>query len=280
MTLVLDTTRSGNFGSLSLHANFARASNGNFYVTENNVLRAFEPFSTGGRDFFRAISSGDITLVGHPDVQAYGVTQHRTSGDWVILTRETSTGVIGKVYTYSQDGTTKRLEFNVPQNVASISPNDMRAPKSVSEVFGKYVVRVVRGESGNMRFLVFDSAGNLEADNTIMLTSATPSALRDASAGGNTYLYILSRGSPNGDIYAANPEDGALVSDESVSGTELSTADGLSVNGTRAYAATSTAIMEYVGVPVIENPYAEPVTNGDDKAATTTMLYVFNNGAM
>ena len=276
MSLTYVRTINGSFSPLNIHANFAMAPNGyRIHVVDNNNIRAFGIGRSQGTYTFSRSSPNDVSLSGHPSsIGTWGFTttnfdeESPSTWDWVILTRErnVSEGTIGKVRVYSHDGSENKLEFDVPGTVAGLDTVAMRAPKSVSVLYGHYIVRVVRGVAGNMRFLVFNSQGVIQPDLTITLESATPSALRDATSGDNTPLYVYNRGTPNGAIYAIDPSDGSEITDESVSSPDFPTSDGISVvtyddgqplnPGPGIFVADGSFVHEWSGVPEIANPFA------------------------
>ena len=262
--ILLDGTYTGNFGGLSLHANFL-VDDTNVHVVHNNVIQDFALTRRGGNPLaFTRNAARDVTLTGHPtSIVTWGFTESHFGshdGEWVILTRERNMalGTIGKVRVYNHTGTQKVLEFDIPSVVPGINTaaTAMRAPKTVSEFYGYYLVRVVRGETGNMRFLVFDQNGNIRPDLTITLQSASPSTLRDAATETNTPLYIASRGTPVGTAVAFHPGTGEELMGERVAASELAQVDGISIYRNSLYAATLTSITKYDNVPTIPNPFA------------------------
>lgn len=248
MTIVLERTLSsqGNaFGPFSLHANFLVNGSGP-RVVDNNNIRAFSTTSTT----FSRNGSQDVSLTGHPSsIVTWGFTTN-DDDDWVILTRETHTGGIGRAYVYSADGTDQKVTFNVPNSVSGISGETFRAPKTISYWQGYYYVRVVRSVSGNMRFLAFDAEGNFNLDKSFLIQDSVPSSLRDAASSGDSPLYILTPGSSVGIAYPINPQDGSEVSGERLVRSEFRTGvvEGISVYDSHLYVASVANIYVFSGI--------------------------------
>ena len=262
MPVTFVSTLNGNFGSLSLHANFVWHNN-LARVCDNNIIRAFEPFTAAGRQFYRQRTQADITLAGHPtSIGTWGFC-NTANNEWAILTREHQVGsTIGKVRVYSLDGSSKELEFDIPNQMAGLDPQPMRAPKSLSYLHGHYIVRVVRGVVGNMRFLVWDDDGNLMPDLTITLSESTPTSLRDAASGDDSPLYVYDRGTTVGVAYAIDPGTGDEITAESVRSADIAGGEAISIDGDRLYVADLTEINVYTGVPQIANPFPQPSSGG------------------
>ena len=268
MTLVLEGSYSGNFGSLRIHANFL-VDETNVHVMNGNVVEDFALAKRGGRPLaFVRNQAQDITLTNQPTGQTtWGFTESHYGnhdGEWIVLTRETTTGTIGKVRVHSHDGSELMLEFDIPAVVAGVNTSStaMRAPKSISEFYGYYIVRIVRGDTGPMRFLVFDEDGVVQPNLTITLEAGSPTALRGAATETDSPLYVLSRGSPLGTAIPYNPGTGTEVPNEDLSEASIANADGISIYRHHLYAATTTSIVEYTGVPVLGNPWPDQMATG------------------
>ena len=247
--LVLERTLAGSFGGLSVHANLV-ASGNLLHVVHNNVIQAF---STTPTTFTRA-SASDITLTGHStSIQTWGFDR-TGEGDWVIMTRQrnTQTNSVGRVYVYSEDGTERKLMFDVPSSHTAIAGETFSAPKTVTYWRGAYYVNVARSVSGGLRFLAFDEEGTLDTERTFVLTETTPSTIRDAGADDLSPLYILTPGSPVGIAYPIDPRTGAEVPNERLVGTQLATgAEGISISSGNLYVGTLNSVYVYSGVPDI-----------------------------
>ena len=225
-------------GSQPLHANFHADGDEYFFAYENKI-GVFVP-GTSSHTTGRKVR--DITLTNHPtNLRIWGLTK-TTGGHWVTLTRDTGTGYIGTLRSFQEDGTAVSTR-RVPDVITGINnvATQFRAPKTISEVDGNLFVRVVRGVTGNMRFIKFDSALQIQ-DDDLVLNSATPASLYDATSNGYQNI-ILASGFVSSSV-ARTTIHGMLASNAEIVSdleTRVTTSDtsllGLAAHGDRLYVA-------------------------------------------
>ena len=167
-------------GSQTLHANF-HADNTGFYFASGGQVRAF---NTNGR----RNAGGDLTLQNLPVGQTIWGFTAMPDGGWAVLTRETSTGVVGMVRVFERNGT-EELNFPVQSTIPTVSGESFRAPKALIYSGGNYFVRVVRSVGGNMRFVSFDANG-APTNRDILVSESNPTALSDATAS-RGHIFII-----------------------------------------------------------------------------------------
>ena len=254
-------------GIQTLHANFYSDSEG-FYFASGGIVHAFD--WDGSRNAGR-----DVTLVNAPTgQQVWGFTE-RSDGGWVILTRETGTGTIGKVRTYEHDGS-EELNFDLHNSIPSVPGETFRAPKSIVEHAGSYFIRVVRSVSGNMRFVKYSQEG-APANLDLTLAEANPTSLSDM-AESNGVLFIIQQNQRI--AYATNLDDQthALIPDlQTTLNTDNTSPFGASGGDDNLYIADRGGyVYVYSGVP----PYRPRSTGGGGGPNVGVFQVMVTNGFM
>ena len=170
-------------GAQPLHANMHVDESGYWFGDAGKILNVS---LTNVRQ-----ASNDITLASLSTTERiWGLTKDSNS-QWIVLTRETVGGTIGRLYWFQEDGTFVRFS-HVPAIVTGLNAATslFRAPKAVFEIGGNYYVRVVRGDGVvNMRFLRFDEAGDVQADD-LQIDNDDIDRLSDAASGGENGFWV------------------------------------------------------------------------------------------
>ena len=215
-------------GSQTLHANFTTDDNG-FYFATNGTVAAFN--TDGTRDASRDITLQNAPTTG-PNATIWGFTKR--GDNWVILTRESGSGTIGKVREYAADGS-ELQNFDIANSVTTVQGETFRAPKGLAVDGSNYYIRVVRSVSGNMRLVKYGIAGNASNED-IVLASSNPTSLSDMVAI-NGILFIIQQNQRI--AYATRLSDNthAVLSDLEVT---------LDTRGTTPFAATARSGSLYI----------------------------------
>ena len=229
-------------GAQTLHANFHADETG-FYFASNGMVFAFSP--SGARE-----SSRDVTLTNHPGSQTVWGFTKTTDDRWATFTRDTGTGYIGTLRTFSLTGAAIHVA-RVPDVITGVNQvaTAFRAPKALAEVGGNFYLRVVRAVSGNMRLIKFD--GNLQVqDDDLLVSGSSPSALSDLASSGYQNIFIIQQNERR--AYAVRASNLQLVPalqtdlDSRNTAPWAASADG----GTLYVADRGGFIYPYTGVPV------------------------------
>lgn len=227
-------------GEQTLHANF-HADDTGFYFASSGTVFAFS--TAGVRE-----SSRDVTLSNHPTGTIWGFTRD-SNGQWVTMQRTTGTGVIGRIGIYDEDGFPVHVT-NVPDVVTGVNQvsTAFRAPKAIVEVDGNYYVRVVRSTIGNMRFLKFDSTGDVQTDD-LVVSESDPTSLSDAASNGIQNIFIIQQNEHR--AYAVNAENFQIISNLQTDLDSQNTAPwAASAHGDTLYVADRGGyVYRYTGVP-------------------------------
>lgn len=235
-------------GFQSLHANFHADETG-FYFANAGEVTAFNHDGTRN-------TNADVSLQNAPKSErVWGFTKD-TASQWVVLTRQTGTGTIGRVHFYSQTGSAVRV-FDVPDVITGINnvATRFRAPKVIAESEGNYYVRVVRAVVGNMRFIKFDESGQIQ-DDDLVVDNADITTLSDAASDGSNVLYILHQGQNR--VYAVDTANFREISSQRTDLDSRNTGPfGLSIASDTAYVAdTGGFIYNYEGAVVVKSTEA------------------------
>lgn len=160
-------------GEQTLHANYTRTLQRQYFASSG---KAFAFSHSGARE-----ASADITFENLPTSQTVWGFDSLSNGGWVVMTRQTGgTNTIGTVHQFNASGRAVRTFF-VDELIQGFTTERFRAPKGITEYDGHLYLRVVRSQTGNMRWLKYTMDGNVQHEDLI-LDQPFPSSLSDGDA--------------------------------------------------------------------------------------------------